>query len=215
MSSSQASANKLHALRAITLGYLAFALWIVVYAANRRTFIDFLLYSTYIAIPLILASASLLNSTDLAGRGNRTLRRFAAQYGSIVVVNYIIATVCYSAYVSVANFSDWISTPTWTKADDLPVVVLAAMLVALLLFVFRLTCRAMYGLSEIATGIGIIVHKTVSDQATLLNQDQGFFLAILTAGIYLMVRGMDNVHQGITKEPLDPLFNLFLRIVAR
>ena len=29
--------------------------------------------------------------------------------------------------------------------------------------------------------------------------------AMLTAGVYLVVRGLDNVHQGLTKDPKDPI----------
>ena len=35
--------------------------------------------------------------------------------------------------------------------------------------------------------------------------DAGFYLALLTAGVYLVVRGLDNIYLGLTKEPIDPL----------
>ena len=37
--------------------------------------------------------------------------------------------------------------------------------------------------------------------------DANFYIAMLTAGVYLVVRGLDNVHQGFVKEPADPAAN--------
>jgi hypothetical protein len=47
-------------------------------------------------------------------------------------------------------------------------------------------------------------------------QGNDFYLALLTAGVYLCVRGFDNIHPGSTKAPLDPvLVFLKARIVPR
>jgi hypothetical protein len=78
-------------------------------------------------------------------------------------------------------------------------------LVGCLLFWFRLRLRCLYGLTETIVGLAVagIRITTVSSVETL--RDPNFYLVVLTAGVYLVVRGLDNMHQGLTKEPIDPI----------
>jgi hypothetical protein len=69
------------------------------------------------------------------------------------------------------------------------------------LFLFRLHRRSTYGLTEAVAGAAAGISKFL-DPSKPTGVGLAFFL--LTASIYLVVRGLDNIHQGLCKEPHDP-----------
>jgi hypothetical protein len=77
--------------------------------------------------------------------------------------------------------------------------------IAAALFWFRLRFRATYGTSEIYAGLYIYVQQLESRGGGLTlhgrHPDIGL-LAVLASGVYLVIRGMDNFHQGMSKDPL-------------
>jgi hypothetical protein len=66
--------------------------------------------------------------------------------------------------------------------------------IGILFFYFRLRLRSVYGLLETAAGILIGVNKFSGDTS----HSTELVIAILTASIYLVVRGLDNVYTGLT-----------------
>lgn len=66
-------------------------------------------------------------------------------------------------------------------------------------FAFRLRQRFWYGFFESVVGACIATLKFYSDVLLASNQIEvtPVAIAILTGGIYLMVRGLDNMHQGL------------------
>jgi len=85
------------------------------------------------------------------------------------------------------------------------------------LFAVRLYYRFLYGASEIAIGVFVAVYRYYSDHIAATNQSSisSLTLTILTAGVYLVVRGGDNMHQGLVKPPLDPHGQKLLRWLNR
>ncbi|MBL8677297.1 MAG: hypothetical protein JNJ47_07790 [Alphaproteobacteria bacterium] len=73
-----------------------------------------------------------------------------------------------------------------------------------MLFIFRLKRRAIYGVVEAITGLVVASYRVYSDYPFDL-KDPGFYLALLTAGIFLIVRGFDNIHQGLVNNPKGTL----------
>ncbi|MEQ6289619.1 hypothetical protein ACFPAG_03220 [Vogesella sp. GCM10023246] len=80
--------------------------------------------------------------------------------------------------------------------------VIIVTIVASFLFIFRLKFRFWYGLSESLCGIVVAISKSQSSLSGIFNTN--YLLIILTASVYLIVRGFDNMHQGIysIKSPL-------------
>jgi hypothetical protein len=76
---------------------------------------------------------------------------------------------------------------------------------AIFLFAFRLKLRSFYGLSEAVVGFWVGVQQLGSGAA-----GPALVMAMLTASVYLMVRGFDNIHQGLTKDPKDPVATALL-----
>jgi hypothetical protein len=139
-------------------------------------------------------------------------RRFPAwRTLGLGLVGVLIVSLLVMAYFGViASVYDAYLFVTSSALSDTSIVVLVALitlLAGLLLFFIRLKWRCAYGLSEAAVGVIVASLKFRADALAATGEMPGAFtgLAILTAGVYLVVRGLDNIHQGLTKPPLDPL----------
>lgn len=73
-----------------------------------------------------------------------------------------------------------------------------------LFFVFRLRLRLLYGATEALVGAAIAAQRVGSEPGEGLPSETGFYIAILTAGVYLVVRGLDNMHQAMKSD--DPVW---------
>jgi hypothetical protein len=72
----------------------------------------------------------------------------------------------------------------------------ATILVGAAFFYFRLKQRFVYGATEVAAGIVVAAHRVSLEPEVGVPSDTSFYFAFLTAGVYLVVRGLDNMHQG-------------------
>ncbi|MBB3180963.1 hypothetical protein [Variovorax sp. Sphag1AA] len=108
------------------------------------------------------------------------------------------------AVVGIALLSIWVKDPTTNTNVALWVCVPLAFVAGGCLFLFRLRFRMVYGLMEIAAGLVVAWFQTTSvrDSSAL---GTGFLIAFTTAALFLIVRGMDNVHQGYTTDNPDPV----------
>ena len=84
-----------------------------------------------------------------------------------------------------------------------PITVLIILLGGVSLFYFRKRYRLSYGISECALGLIIGVEKTTEQNIDNF-ASYDFYLVILTASLFLVVRGFDNIYHALTKEPLNP-----------
>ena len=75
------------------------------------------------------------------------------------------------------------------------------LLAAVVLFYFRLHYKSVYGLSEAIMGLTVATFRLISAESPRL-KDPEFTLALVTAGIYLVVRGLTNIHEGSTEDPV-------------
>lgn len=95
---------------------------------------------------------------------------------------------------------------TLTNTGSVLMVGLATCAVGVILFYLRLKWRFVYGFSEAVAGVIVAGQRFYSEVIVGSATSAGpLLLTILTAGVYLVVRGADNMHQGITKEPFDPV----------
>jgi hypothetical protein len=87
----------------------------------------------------------------------------------------------------------------------------------LLLFGTRYALRAVYGFVEVVVGVVVGTTKLTAVYSLPLHADWKTFdlaLGVLCAGVYLVVRGLDNIHVGFTKDPRDPVAALLLSTLA-
>jgi hypothetical protein len=80
-----------------------------------------------------------------------------------------------------------------------------------LLYWFRLKQRFLYGLTEAVAGVLVGMHRVSLEQWSGVPKSSGFYLALLTAGIYLVVRGIDNMHQA--HRAGDPTLQRIARLI--
>jgi hypothetical protein len=115
----------------------------------------------------------------------------------------LLGMVYYAVGASAKDLFLWArdpSTLSW-RAVAASLLVLAT---GSLLFYFRLHYRSLYGATEALVGVLVAMQRVLSTPGGSPRLDVDLFLPLLTASIYLVVRGFDNVHQGLTKDPLDP-----------
>lgn len=136
---------------------------------------------------------------------------FCASFlGCVTVLFYYgIGIAVYDAY----NFA---TSPYFSKTSSVIVVGLATLVSGVSLFLVRLKFRCLYGISEAFVGVIVASQRFYSDALLPTSHAPTPFivLAILTAGVYLVVRGADNIHQGLTKEPKDPIAEKILLLLS-
>lgn len=150
-----------------------------------------------------LAISSTSGMYDEDNRDGRTdseiFRDFLGGLVFLAVIVPIIITLIFSFYISLKDIYTWATLPTFGRYQTTFFVALISTLLAYSLFIFRLYKRTIYGMTELLVGLLVSVHHALSINA-IDKVDPTFFLAILTAGIYLMVRGFDNMYVGMSEK---------------
>ena len=150
-----------------------------------------------------------------------TTARIGLMLGGPIAAAFLSLFFAFQAYVYVVVFGDlgrWAlqvrlgSSLSWSGVFAAIVAMLGVVVISGLLFWFRLRRRSFYGVTEALIGLMMSAVKVNEPHDSL---GPGFLLAILTASVYLIVRGLDNVHQGMVKDPKDEKFlSLAERVVA-
>jgi hypothetical protein len=172
--------------------FLIIVICSVIYTVISRTIDDFITYPTYIAS--IIALAFLANYfSEWIKSGLRHPPRYEIK-GNLYIVPLIpalsIAYYCLGATVKDVYLNIHVSHSVKSSL----IISLCTLGLSIALFSFRLSHRWLYGLSEIIVGVVIVNYRLSGDDSTISGHNADFYLAILTAGIYLIVRGLDNMH---------------------
>jgi hypothetical protein len=116
--------------------------------------------------------------------------------GFYIGLGYLIYNYWRVAYELVRDALD-LGTASYTRASFFGFV---SFIIGIALFQLRSIARIHYGLLEIMFGVLSVVAST-----SPLSQSGGGALQILQvgAGIYIVVRGLDNLKIGLDKEPTD------------
>jgi hypothetical protein len=182
---------------------MIFMVWAVIHTARKYSESDFFRYSLYTSLAIAAIFGAAIFSHWKEHKGPFFERPIVEDV--VPLVRTLIALPLGGAvYFSVG--ASLIDVFFWLRST-LPIGQFTALLtlpVGLLLFYFRLKLRAFYGLTEALVGMAVAAQRA-SDIGVIALDNRNFYLAILTAGIYLVVRGLDNIHQGLTKPHLDPL----------
>ncbi|MDP1634927.1 MAG: hypothetical protein Q8L69_09630 [Gallionellaceae bacterium] len=119
---------------------------------------------------------------------------------TIFTVGYVLAM--YGAIAIAIDAWHWVGgvlaelAPLTNQTQFMVVTGLMSITAGCLLFWFRLKQRFLYGLTETCVGVIVGMHRVTLEQWTGVPKNTGFYIALLTAGIYLVVRGLDNMHQA-------------------
>ncbi|MBF6650221.1 hypothetical protein [Methylobacter sp. BlB1] len=95
-----------------------------------------------------------------------------------------------------------------SSSEHLTVVVPAVLTLVLGISLYRLRLkqRVLYGISEVIVGITVAVSRVQSGFSIEHPDNTELYIAILTAGIYLVVRGLDNIDAGLKTKPNTRFF---------
>lgn len=101
-------------------------------------------------------------------------------------------------------------SPSTNQVDFVWFAAFAVLATGTTLYLVRLRLRFAYGLTEAVVGVALAVFRFLPD-LFLNRSDLGLYVALLSASVYLVVRGADNMHQA-WKEKSDPTVRLLLRM---
>lgn len=180
-----------------------------IHGIRTRTFEDFLHYSPYLAIPLEIGLFIVLLYYWHKAGFKRPSRE---EMINVIIFSFalLIASVFYYAVgVAIKDLFLWMQAPSFSETGAIVATMTITLFMGLTLFYIRSRFRSIYGVSEALVGLTVAGYRVAIENSNT-SVTTGFYLAILTAGVYLVVRGLDNIHQGLTKEPLDPIAISFL-----
>jgi hypothetical protein len=184
------------------------------YAAMYRHWTDWLLYSYVAAIPLALVI--ILRETRMyreAAPSSRDKAVVIAKHLILVPIVAILLTPMGGLFYSIAaTITDLIQWLALQLSENGRSAALAGAVTALLgagFFAFRLKFRFIYGMTEAMVGLGVAGHRVGFATTSEPGGSAALYLAVLTAGVYLVVRGLDNAHQAWTLKS-DPALNWLL-----
>ncbi|MDO8385078.1 MAG: hypothetical protein Q7T13_01595 [Polaromonas sp.] len=140
---------------------------------------------------------------------NKAITLFVFVFGAPIGMGSALA-VYYLLLAAPIDLVYWLLEKWTWRFGSIAIIATATLIAGSALFYFRLKARCMYGLSEALAGLSIASYKFVEIGESRALTDPNFFMVVLTAGVYLVVRGFDNVQQGLTREPIDQFTLQFL-----
>ncbi|MDH4450784.1 MAG: hypothetical protein QE265_09360 [Rhodoferax sp.] len=175
---------------------VAVAVAITAYSFLTRTLSEFLL-----AIPTLLAFYAIFALKLVIDKRVETSALTPSKFNyfgfGYVFVLFGAAFVTFGLYTTVRDGIYYL-----TKLDSVYLVAISALLVGIALFFIRLHVRFWYGAVEVAVGVFVAISVYQSNAG---KPATSLLLGVLTAGVYLIVRGLDNVHQGWATDKLNKL----------
>lgn len=183
------------------------------YSISTRTWDDFLYFSSFVggALGIFFSIPSFQIWRD-SGFKKPSLARFIFALLLIPYSLLLVGAIYYAIGAAAKDFYLLLISPSSLKPVSIFFSGLLTIAFGSVLFIIRLKMRFMYGVTEALVGVAVVMHRVNESDVYVLPTDTGFYLAVLTAGIYLVVRGLDNAHQAWTKDPLDPATNKLKKI---
>lgn len=196
--------------------FLILTLIFLPYLAWSRPWSEILLYSLVCSFPLALrlASREVRIYYEMEDRPLQILLMaklliptlfFVAVW--IVPLLPAVATL-YGIVAFAIDLLGWLANTLTERNVSVAVGVIGTGVVGVMLFYFRLKLRCLYGCSEVLVGL-LVAGARLNDE-TNPSIDAPVLIALLTAGAYLVVRGLDNVHQGLKSQD-DPFVSYLIR----
>ena len=134
----------------------------------------------------------------------------AGLIGTIVGCWVVTGWICGAAGGAYRTFL-WAIDPATGRFPALVLCLPLTFVAGLVLFWIRLRLRSVYGFTEVAVGLVVALWQVVTASPERPLLDFGPMVGFLTAGVYVVVRGMDNMHVGWKAEKPDPLVRLLKR----
>jgi hypothetical protein len=185
---------------------------------SRHSFKDFLHDTAPIAAILtaVLGSWSIYENRMENVRWPQVRRSKWTDIKATIIVTLVSVSVLsvgfYVFKVSLIALFAWarsiIGQPSLGPIRVRIIVAVSALFIGGVCYFIRSWLRACYGLTEILVGILVALSKTSetppgSNNLDVTQVSPTFAIAILTASVYLIVRGLDNLVEGVKEESED------------
>lgn len=180
--------------RTFALFVCAFAGIEFYFALQQRALEDIFKYLPWIAFVFLVALSALFIERERRPTALTTSLKIWSVLPMMFLVPIVASIITYSSIVLAYDF---LSAAIQTKSA-IRIAILAT-IAGLVLWFFRFKCRSTYGLIEALVGV-YLAWRTV--EANTWKSESDMYLAVLTAGVYLIVRGVDNIEQGLEKDRL-------------
>lgn len=172
--------------------FLAMDVWVL----DRPLRTSFL-YSFLLALGVIIVFGSIIlfaeRSHDDKKRNVLNIVR-ESRFGMMQIVG--MGFCYYTVGAAIRNLYLYLVSPDSGQVPTVLATTACTLAAGTILFVFRLKKRLLYGITEVMVGIAVASYRVTSNVNNGYLHPE-FYLAVLTAGVYLVVRGMDNVHQAL------------------
>ena len=169
-----------------------------IFTRTPADFLSILKYIAPVAIFLFISNYSAVVNTGADGKITRyypTAREalLGALMGSIFLIP--VAVVILSVYSLAVDTVDWMYSPNLNTYVVNMISSGIVLISGYSLFLFRKKYRSFYGASEVLIGV-VIAMNNAQSLFQKGNLDLTLVFAFITAGVYLVVRGLDNIHEG-------------------
>lgn len=119
-----------------------------------------------------------------------------------------LTIVYYGIWIGIRDGYAWLGRQSPPRWFFVTLVGIAVVGVGYLLFLFRLHFRFFFGLTEAVVGL-LIGLRNVPTNADPASWTSEIFVLMLTASVFLIVRGFDNMHTGLKPESRDSFLRTF------
>jgi len=182
------------------------------YVGETRSNDEFNRYSVFVGVPLVIPwFAFLFFRWSKAGFPVKDILFYTFALTGTLFAAVGLGGILYSVGALMKDIYLWLHSVAASRTEFL-VISSAALTLGLgwIFFYFRLRLRCIYGLTEVVVGLLVAANHVVVSSEAATNDPASYYLLLVTAGVYLVVRGFDNIHQGLTKDPLDPIARTIL-----
>ena len=196
-------------LRKAPLIAISLLLGVVLYTIFHRTPEEFLVESFPIAAFVTFISYNFfVMRWILFGLPKISVHLFLLPVLYLPVVIVITTLGYYGVWVALRDSYVWIQYQSPPRIFFITLTGILVIVVGYALFLFRLHVRFFFGLGEALIGL-LIALRNIPTNADPVMWSSQVFLVILTAGVFLVVRGFDNMHTGFKSESRDSILKTF------
>ena len=181
----------------------------VLYAIFHRTTQQFFDESLPIAAFLTLISYGFFISRwSLLGRPKFNVHIPLLLIFYLPILIACITVIYWGIWIALRDSYAWLQHLSPSRGFFVTTIAILIIVIGYALFLFRLHARFFFGLAEAITGL-VIALRNIPANADPALWSSEIFLVILTAGLFLVVRGFDNMRTGLRSEPPDAILEGF------